>query len=79
MTQEIKRVSFPSRLSTRISLIIFKHYLYLVYAIKILCFIIELRPLAMFHSFINEIERKSKLITHFLLAKRGARGPGSKG
>ena len=25
----------------------------------------------MFHPFINEIERKSKTITHFLLAKRG--------
>jgi hypothetical protein len=76
MTQEIKRVSFPSRLSTRISLIVFKHYLYLVYAIKILCFIIELRPLAMFHPFINEIERKSKSITHFLLARRGPEAQG---
>jgi hypothetical protein len=76
MTQEIKRVSFPSRLSTRISFIVFKYYLCFAYAIKILCFTIELRPLAMFHPFINEIERKSKSIAHFLLAKRGSEAQG---
>ena len=81
-SESMKRVSEGRAepfITYRISFIVFKHYLYLVYVISIILLEWSLCHLPMIFLSIHEFYRKSKPITQFLFDEKGARGPGYKG